>query len=74
MCNLKRFAASVEGPDKVVLSVKLKELEQLGDLQGTLEAEMLAVYKQWPEAKWVDDIPGVAETSAVSILPRIGAI
>ena len=74
MCKLKRFAASAEGPDKVVLSVKLKELQQLAELQSTVEAEMLAVYKQWPEAQWVDDIPGIAKISAVSILARIGPI
>jgi len=72
--GLKRFAASAEGPDRVVLSVKLKELEQLEELQTTVEDEMLAVYKKWPEAQWVDDIPGIAEISAVSILARIGPI
>jgi transposase len=62
------------GQDKVVLSVKLKELEHLDELQTTVEAEILAVYKQWPQAKWVDDIPGIAKISAVSILARIGDI
>ena len=71
---LKRFAASVEGPDKVVLSVKLRELEHLEELRSSVETEMLAVYKQWPEAQWVDEIPGIAEISAVSILARIGPI
>ena len=71
---LKRFAASAEGPDKVVLSVKLRELEHLEELRSSVEAEMLAVYRQWPEAQWVDEIPGIAEISAVSILARIGPI
>ena len=74
MRSLKRFVCSAEGPDKVVLSVKLKELQQLDELQTTVETEMLAVYKQWPQAQWIDDIPGIAEISAVSILARIGPI
>ncbi len=74
MRNLKRFAASVEGPDKVVLSVKLRELEHLLELQTIVETEMLAIYKQWPQAQWIDEIPGIAEISAVSILARIGPI
>ena len=72
--SLKRFAASAEGPDKVVLSVKLRELEHLDHLQSSVEAEMLTLYKHWPEAQWVDEIPGIAEISAVSILARIGPI
>ena len=74
MRSLKRFAASVEGPDKVVLSVKLRELEHLVELQTIVETEMLAIYKQWPEAQWIDEIPGIAEISAVSILARVGPI
>jgi transposase len=74
MRSLKRFAASVEGPDKVVLSVKLKELEHLLELQTIVETEMLAIYKQWPQAQWIDEIPGIAQISAVSILARIGPI
>ena len=71
---LKRFAVSVEGPDKVVLLVKLRELEHLEELLSSVETEMLAVYQQWPEAQWVDEIPGIAEISAVSILARIGPV
>ena len=74
MRSLKRFAASVEGPDKVVLSVKLKELEHLVELQTIIETEMLAIYKQWPQAQWIDEIPGIAQISAVSILARVGSI
>jgi transposase len=74
MRNLKRFARSMEGPDRVVLLLKLKELEQLKELLTTVESEMLAVYKQWPQAQWVDDIPGIAQIAAVSIMARIGAI
>jgi transposase len=39
-----------------------------------VESEMLAVYKQWLEAQSVDDIPGIAQIAAVSIMGRIGAI
>ena len=43
MRNLKRFTRSMEGPDRVVLLLKLRELEQLKELLTTVESEMLAV-------------------------------
>ncbi len=74
MCQLKSFAAVAEGPDRVVLSVKLAELEHLEALLAPIEAEILRIYKQWPEAQRVDEIYGIAEISAVSILARIGSV
>ena len=38
-----------------------------------LEA-MQAVYDQWPEAQWVDEVRGIGMVTAVSILAHIGPI
>jgi len=58
----------------VVLSVKLAELEQLKGLLAPIETEILRIYEGWPQAQWIDEIYGIAETSAVSILARIGPV
>lgn len=71
---LKRFISQLDGPDKIVLSIKMRQLEHIKELLKQVESEILVVYKQWPEAQWLDDIPGIAEISAVSILARIGDI
>ena len=71
---LKRFISQLDGPDKIVLSIKLKQLENIKELLKQVEGHILTVYKQWPEAQWMDEIPGIAEISAVSILARIGDI
>lgn len=71
---LERFTWVAEGPDRVVLSVKLTELKHLEALLAPIEAEILRIYSQWPQAQWVDEIYGIAEISAVSILARIGPV
>ena len=71
MCKLRKFAESVHGSDKVVLATKLTELEQLEQLLHPVEKQIFRVYKRWRQAQMVDDIRGIAEISAVSILARI---
>jgi transposase len=60
--------------DRMVLDLKLQELEQIGGLRDNLEAAMQAVYDQWPEAQYVDEVRGIGMVTAVSILTRIGPI
>jgi len=72
MLWLKNFASSRCGSDRVVLSAKLSELEQLEGLLAGIEAEILLAYEQWPDAQRVDKIYGIAEISSVSIVARIG--
>ena len=60
--------------DRMVLDLKLRELEQLGELRAQVEAAMQAVYDQWPEAQWVDEVRGIGMVTAVSILAHIGPI
>jgi len=72
MQRLKRLAATAEGPDQVVLSMKLSELEHLAALGKQIEAEILRIYKTWPDTQRLDEIYGIGPISAVSICARIG--
>lgn len=74
MGRLRLFAASLRGRDAVTWLVKLNELDHLAALLERVEAEIIEVYKEWPQAQRIDEIYGIAEISAVSILARIGPI
>jgi transposase len=60
--------------DRMVLNIKLQELEQIEELRLKVEAGMQAVYDQWPQAQWVDEVRGIGMVTAVSILAHIGPI
>ncbi len=71
---LKRLAAKIDGPDRVVLSVKLSELEHIATMMKSIETEILRIYKDWPDVQRVDEIYGIGPISAVSICARIGPV
>lgn len=60
--------------DRLVIDLKLAELELLAKQLETVELKMLEVYRAWPQAQRVDVIKGIGPISAVSILARIGPI
>jgi transposase len=60
--------------DRMLLDLKLQELEQLGQRRGRMEAAMQAVYDQWPQAQWVDEVRGIGMITAVSVLAHLGPI
>jgi transposase len=60
--------------DRMLLDLKLQELEHLGQVQAHLEAAMQAVYEQWPAAQRVDAVRGIGMVTAVSVLAHIGPI
>jgi transposase len=60
--------------DRLVIDLKLQELELLGQQLETIELQMLEVYRTWPQAQRVDAIKGIGPIAAVSILARIGPI
>jgi transposase len=72
--RLRALAESQAGPDGLTLSIKLDELASVETMLGRVEGGLLAVYRQWPDAHRLDEIYGIAEVSAVSILARIGPI
>lgn len=61
-----------EGSDRFVIETKLAELEELQKRLPTVEAEIRRIYRDWTEAQWVDEIKGIGDIGAVSILARIG--
>jgi transposase len=72
MRRLRTLKLSVA--DRMLLNLKLQELEQLADRRKQMEAAMQAVYDQWPEAQRVDEVRGIGMVTAVSILAHIGPI
>jgi len=60
--------------DRLVLDLKLQELEQLAQRREQMESAMQAVYEQWPEAQWVDEVRGIGMVTAVLTLAHIGPI
>jgi len=72
LARLRGLRLSVS--DRMVLDLKLQELEQLEGLREKAEAGMQKVYEEWPEAQWVDEVRGIGMVTAVSILARIGPI
>ena len=70
--RLKRLELSES--DRMVLNLKLKDLEGIRVLLSAVEARMQQVYETWPEAKLVDAVRGIGMVTAVSILAHIGPI
>jgi len=73
--GMKRLRSlRLSASNRMVLDLKLQELDQLADRRGQMEAAMQAAYDQWPQAQWVDEIRGIGMVTAVSILAHIGPI
>lgn len=72
MLGLKKL--EVPTSDRLVIDLKLEELELLAKQLERVEMQLLEVYQAWPEAQRVDAIKGIGPVSAVSILARIGPI
>jgi len=70
----RRVVTEAESTDKLVLQSYLRQLEQIDAELKIVESGILDVYAQWPDAHRIDEIRGIAEISAVSILARIGDI
>jgi transposase len=60
--------------DRMVLDLKLKDMEGIGKLLSAVEGGMQQMYDQWPEAQRVDAIRGIGMVTAVSVLAHIGPI
>ncbi len=65
-----RFSAS----DRMLLELKLSELQRLGEAISQVEKKMRKIYDGWPEAQWVDQLRGIGMVTAVSVLAHIGPI
>jgi transposase len=73
--GLRRLAAMrLPASDRMLVELKLRQLEQLAEEIAQVEAAMQAIYDQWPEAQWVDAVRGIGMVTAVSLLAHIGPI
>lgn len=60
--------------DRMLVDLKLRELERLNEVIGEVEKRMQEIYDGWPEAQWVDQLRGIGMVTAVSVLAHIGPI
>jgi len=72
MARLKAMA--LPELDRLTMTLKLTELEQLDALLAQVEAELMKINRQWPEAQRLDEIRGIGAITAVTILAYIGPI
>lgn len=72
--KLRERLKSLPEDDAFVLQMKLDELDELAQRIEQVEEQLLRWYAQWPDARKLDAIKGIAEVSAVAIVARIGPI
>ncbi len=60
--------------DRLLVNMKLEQLEQLQQQLDLVEAQMRQIYDAWPQAQWVDAVRGIGMVTAVSLLAHIGPI
>jgi transposase len=72
--GLATIIAGLPSRDGLVLSAKLAELDELGPRLRSVEAELAAVYRDWPDARRLDAVRGIGVIAAVSIAARIGPV
>lgn len=67
-------AMKLPATDRMLVGLKIEQLELLNRQLEQVEARMEEVYDGWPEAQWVDQIRGIGMVTAVSVLAHIGPI
>jgi transposase len=60
--------------DRLVLKLKLEQLDYLGEQLALLEGEMRQVAARWPQVQWLDEIYGIGLITALTLLAHIGPI
>lgn len=60
--------------DRMLMDLRVEQLEQLSGQLEKVESRMMEIYKAWPEAQWVDDVRGIGMVTAVSLLAHIGPV
>ena len=67
-------AMKLPAGDRMLVDLKIEQLELLRQQLEQVEARMQEAYDGWPEAQWVDQIRGIGMVTAVSVLAHIGPI
>jgi transposase len=60
--------------DRLLVDLRLEQLEHLAQQQQQVEAQMQVLYDAWREAQWLDAVRGIGMVTAVSLLAHIGPI
>jgi len=74
MKKLADLAQAMGAEDRLALELKLDELRWQTKRIARVEEELLRLYAGSEAAQRLDDIPGIAEVSAIAIVLRIGPI
>lgn len=77
VAGMKRLQALIaaQSPDnQFVLTMWVEQLDELDQRLAQVEAKILELYNDSPDAQRIDAIKGIAEIAAVSIIARIGSI
>lgn len=73
--GLRRLRSMKLSPsDRMLVDLKLEQLDGLTRLLEQVEAQMQALYDAWPQAQWLDQVRGIGMVTAVSLLAHIGPI
>jgi transposase len=72
MRRLRRLR--LPGSDRLVMDLKLDELEHLQGQLRQVEGQIRAIYDAWPAAQRLDEVRGVGMVTAVSVLAHVGPI
>jgi transposase len=72
--GLRQLLERVAEEDRLVLGIKLDELQRLEVPLSQVEARMHDLYRQWPEAQRLDAVRGIGIIAAVAIAARIGPV
>ena len=73
--GLRRLRAmKLAAEDRMLVNLKLAQLELLEQELAEVETQMRHIYDAWPEAQWVDEVRGIGMVTAVSLLAHIRPI
>lgn len=67
-------AMNLPAGDRLLVDLRLEQLEQLAQQQQKVEIQMQALYDAWPQAQWLDAVRGIGMVTAVSLVAHIGPI
>ncbi|HEV3260158.1 MAG TPA: IS110 family transposase [Gemmataceae bacterium] len=72
--RLATIVAGLPARDRLVVSLKLAELDELGPRLQAVEAELFGAYQECPEAQRLDAVRGIGVIAAIAIVARIGPV
>lgn len=74
LARLRALAAALPESDGKAVTMRLEQLALLDRQVAQVQDDLMALYRDWPEAQRLDRVRGVAELTAVAMLAYIGPI